>query len=67
VGSGLARSERQILRAVAEGTRHASGRLRRDLEDGGGPYCGDSWRFRRIDELAQGSARCSRAATIIST
>jgi hypothetical protein len=53
-GSGLARSERQILRAVAGGaeTRVAVFSATWEMEEA--PYEGDSWVFRRIDRLAQG-------------
>ena len=53
IGSGLGRSERQILRAVAEGARTGAEvfRATQDMEEA--PYMGDSWVFRRIDDLAQ--------------
>jgi hypothetical protein len=54
VGSGLARSERQILRAVAAGARTPAAVFGATWEMEEAPYLGDSWVFRRIDELAQG-------------
>jgi hypothetical protein len=52
--SGLARSERQILRAVADGARtpHAVFSATWQMEEA--PYLGDRWVFRRIDELTAG-------------
>ncbi|MDX6628256.1 MAG: hypothetical protein QOH00_502 [Gaiellales bacterium] len=54
VGSGLARSERQILRAVAAGARTPAAVFAATWQMEEAPYLGDSWLFRRIDELAQG-------------
>jgi hypothetical protein len=53
-GSGLARSERQILRAVAAGARTPGAVFRATWQMEEAPYLGDSWVFRRIDGLAQG-------------
>ena len=53
VGSGLARSERQILRAVAEGARTPAAVFGATWQMESAPYLGDSWVYRRIDELVQ--------------
>jgi hypothetical protein len=53
VGAGLARSERQILRAVASGARTPAAVFSATWDMEEAPYLGDSWVFRRIDELAQ--------------
>jgi Domain of unknown function (DUF1835) len=53
VGSGLARSERQILRAVGEGARTPRAVFGATWQMEEAPYLGDSWVFRRIDELVQ--------------
>jgi hypothetical protein len=53
-GSGLARSERQILRAVAAGARTPAEVFGATWQMEEAPYLGDSWVFRRIDGLAQG-------------
>jgi hypothetical protein len=54
VGSALARSERQILRAVAAGARTPATVFAATLQMEEAPYMGDSWLFRRIHDLAQG-------------
>ena len=54
VGPGLARSERQILRAVASGARTPAAVFRATWEMEEAPYLGDAWVFRRIDDLARG-------------
>jgi hypothetical protein len=53
VGSGLARSERQILRAVGEGARTPVAVFGATWQMEEAPYLGDSWVFRRIDDLVQ--------------
>jgi hypothetical protein len=53
-GSGLARSERQILQAVAGGAETAVAVFSATWEMEEAPYEGDSWVFRRIDRLAGG-------------
>jgi hypothetical protein len=52
--SGLARSERQILRAVAGGAQTPFAVFSATWEMEEAPYEGDSWVFRRIDRLARG-------------
>jgi uncharacterized protein DUF1835 len=54
VGAGLARSERQILRAVASGARTPAAVFSATWEMEDAPYLGDSWVFRAIDALARG-------------
>ncbi|MDP9256126.1 MAG: hypothetical protein M3Q31_06170, partial [Actinomycetota bacterium] len=55
-GTGLPRSERQILRAVAQGARTPAAVFGATWQMESAPYLGDSWVFRRIDELVQGDA-----------
>ena len=52
-GPGLARSERQILQAVAEGARTRVEAFTASWQMEQAPYMGDSWIFRRIDELRE--------------
>jgi hypothetical protein len=54
IGPGLARSERQILQAVAAGARTPHEAFAATWQMEQAPYMGDSWFFRRIDELAGG-------------
>jgi hypothetical protein len=54
VGSGLGRNERQILRAVASGARTPAAVFCATARMEEAPYLGDSWVFRRIDDLARG-------------
>jgi hypothetical protein len=49
------RSERQILRAVAGGSRTAAEIFGATSAMEEAPYAGDAWVFRRIDELARGA------------
>jgi hypothetical protein len=51
VGSGLARSEQQILRAVDSGARTPAAIFSATWQMEAAPYMGDSWVFRRIDDL----------------
>lgn len=53
-GSGLGRSERQILRAVAAGARTPADVFAQTQSMEEAPYVGDTWLFRRIDDLATG-------------
>jgi hypothetical protein len=54
VGSALARSERQILSAIAAGARTPAAVFAATQPMEEAPYMGDFWLFRRIHELAQG-------------
>jgi hypothetical protein len=54
VGAGLARSERQILRAVAAGAHTPAAVFGATWQMEEAPYLGDDWLFRRIGELALG-------------
>ena len=51
-GPGLGRSERQILRAVAEGARTPGEIFLATTRMEEAPYSGDSWIYKRIDDLA---------------
>ena len=51
-GPGLGRSERQILRAVAAGARTPPDVFLATMRMEEAPYSGDTWIFRRIDDLA---------------
>lgn len=51
VGSGLARSERQILRALAAGARTPAAVFIATQEMEEAPYMGDTWLFSRIHDL----------------
>jgi Domain of unknown function (DUF1835) len=53
-GPGPGRSERQILRAVAEGARTPAEVFAATQAMEQAPYSGDDWIFSRIDELAAG-------------
>jgi hypothetical protein len=66
VGPGLARSERQILRAVAAGARTPAEIFGATQQMEEAPYMGDSWLFGRIDALAQGDRPLlTRAGTLL--
>jgi hypothetical protein len=53
-GSRLGRSERQILSAVASGARTPAEVFAATWQMEEAPYMGDTWLWRRIDELAAG-------------
>jgi hypothetical protein len=62
-GAGPGRSERQILAAVAAGAGTPAEVFRATWQIEQAPYMGDSWVWRRIDELASGERPLlSRAA-----
>ena len=54
-GPGLARSERQILRAVADGARTPVEIFLATQRMEEAPFSGDTWIFKRIDDLAAGA------------
>ncbi|MDX6597570.1 MAG: hypothetical protein QOE87_1457 [Gaiellales bacterium] len=68
-GPGLGRSERQIVRAVAAGARTPADVFLATMCMEEAPYSGDSWTFKRIDDLASGdrpllvSTACGLALT----
>jgi hypothetical protein len=54
-GPGLGRSERQILQAVAAGARTPAEIFLTTTRMEEAPYSGDTWIFKRIDDLAAGA------------
>jgi hypothetical protein len=66
-GPGLGRSERQILRAVAAGARTPVRVFLATTRMEEAPYSGDSWIFKRIDELVRSRLLTSTAAGLALT
>ena len=54
VGDGLARSERQVLEALAAGRSTPAELLLADVEAEEASFLGDTWLFARVDDLGRG-------------
>ncbi len=62
-GPGLGRSERQILRAVAEGAHTPVEVFVATMRMEEAPYSGDTWMFKRIDDLVSAAPPLLRVTT----